>query len=112
MFTSYYLWQKYVTPYFKKREYFNGQSPSTISNTTAITILIIILVIALIHFIAFVVAMILAFKCGNKQGKSLALNVLGAFFFPEIYILYYFFTKCKVEPQQVVITNSPTSQGL
>lgn len=47
----------------------------------------------LIEFLFFIWALYLAFKCGARRGGTL-LHVLVAFFFPVIYVLYYYFSGC------------------
>lgn len=47
----------------------------------------------LIELVFFIWALYLAFKCGGRRGGTL-LHVLVAFFFPIIYVLYYFLSGC------------------
>lgn len=48
-----------------------------------------------LHAALFIIALRFAYRCGNKPDKNMFLHVALAFFFPEIYLIYYFITKCK-----------------
>lgn len=54
---------------------------------------IIILTVFIFEIILFLVSVILAFRCGVRH-KDTFVHIVCAFFFPHLYILYYFITGC------------------
>ena len=53
----------------------------------------IIGLVFLLELVLFIWALVLAVRCGKKH-EDLALHLIVAFFFPIIYIIYYYLVAC------------------
>jgi hypothetical protein len=73
-----------------KQVHVDPQNPNRVVVKPNMTL---VLLVFLIEFALFVWALTLAFKCG-KSKNDLFLHVVFAFFFPVLYILYYYISGC------------------
>ena len=75
----------------------DNADPIATTNPVKVTIspqaVVILLVLFLIEFALFIWSIVLAWRCG-KRHQDLFIHVVFAFFFPIIYIFYYFMTGC------------------
>jgi len=50
--------------------------------------------IGAIRILMVIIALVLSFRCGSRVGHSFIVNILMAFLFPGIYILWYIIGGC------------------